>query len=95
MSVVGPIVIKHGEAPARRKHRGKVTERAPVYRAIQELKPGGHFECPNTRRLTAKQEELYINAVRNWIRDNEYEDCVEVYPTEGFGIVVRHRQAAP
>lgn len=94
MTVVGPILIKQGPAPERRRNRGKVTARTPIYMAIHEMKPGGWLECPNTRKLDAKAEELYVNAVRNWLRDNGYEDVVEVYQTEGFGIIVRHKETA-
>ncbi|MCC7464430.1 MAG: hypothetical protein IT480_18450, partial [Gammaproteobacteria bacterium] len=52
MSIVGPIVVKNGTAPAKRPHRGKTTEKAPVYAAIHTMKPGDYFECPNTRKLT-------------------------------------------
>lgn len=90
MSIVGPIVVKNGTAPAKRPHRGKTTEKAPVYAAIHTMKPGDYFECPNTRKLTPKQSDQYRQTVRNWLRVNEYEGLIEVYEAESGGVIVRH-----
>jgi len=53
--VCGPILIKSGPAPAPRPRRGKTTAMTPVYEAVRTLKPGNHFEVPNSRGLDQTQ----------------------------------------
>lgn len=92
MSIVGPIVIKHGEAPSKRAHRGRATDKTPIYAAIHTMKPGDYFECPNTRKLTPKQSDQFRQTVRNWLRVNGYDDLIEVYEAGCGGVWVKYRE---
>lgn len=89
MTVIGPIVIKNGTPPAKRAHRGRITDKTPVYNAIHNMKPNDYFECPNTRKLTPKQADQYRQTVRNWLRVNGYDDVIEVYEADE-GVWVKH-----
>ena len=94
MTVIGPIVVKNGTAPAKRPHRGKTTDKTPVYAVIHTMKPRDYFECPNTRKLTPKQADQFKQTVRNWLREHEYDDSIEVYEADGGGVWVKYREQA-
>lgn len=91
--VCGPILIKSGPAPAPRQRRGKTTAMTPVYEAVRTLKPGNHFEVPNSRGLDQTQARAVAQRIRKWLYARGYDEFVEVYEADGFGVVVRHKEA--
>lgn len=91
--VCGPILIKSGPAPAPRPRRGKTTAMTPVYEAVRTMKPKEHFEVPNSRGLDQTQASTLAKKIRGRLSARGYDEFVEVYETDGFGVVVRHKEA--
>lgn len=87
--VLGPIVIKHGPAPAARGRRGREQKWAPVYRAIDTLKPGEWFVVPGLEKATGVQRTACVAAIRKWIAAHGMVGDIEVYRDTDDTIVVK------
>lgn len=88
-----PIVIRTGPAPARRRQPGRESINTPYYALVHRLKPGQWVEFSPSRGLKADALQQYVQTVRNWVRENEYADHVEVYIADGDVVVAVAKEA--